>query len=159
MVASVFTPYSLATSTTEDEKQNKSIAQEISTTNSKSVVPCGTEKDTHVADITSPEENSGTSGEAATSYQLISNTIHDRHMPMIRSKAAKAGAIAKARSRELASKKTLTARQKLESTSNVVFLQLIVAVVVLPLRLVSVVLKTIGVLITCLRMIIDIFLQ
>jgi hypothetical protein len=155
MVASVFTPYSLATSTTEDEKQNKSIAQEISTTNSKSVVPCGTEKDTHVADITSPEENGGTSGEAATSYQMISNTIH----PMIRSKAAKAGAIAKARSRELASKKTSTARQKLECTSNVVFLQLIVAVVVLPLRLVSVVLKTIGVLITCLRMIIDIFLQ
>lgn len=159
MVASVFTPYSLATSTTEDEIQNKSIAQELSTTNSKSVVPCGTEKDTHVADITSPEENGGTSGKAATSYQLISHTIHDRHMPMIRSKAAKADAIAKARSRELASKKTSTARQKLECTSNVVFLQLIVAVVVLPLRLVSVVLKTIGVLITCLRMIVDIFLQ
>lgn len=163
MVATVFTPYSLAIPTTNDEKQNKSIEQEMPSTQEMPTilmgVVCGTEKVTHVAGKISPEENGGTSGEFATFKQMKSNTIYDRHMPMIRSKAAKAGAIAKAGSRELASKKTSTARQKLESTSNVVFLQLIIAVVILPLRLVSVVLKTLVGLITCFRMIINLFLQ
>jgi len=153
MVATVFTPYSLAIPTTEDEKQNKSIEQEMPSAKLMGVV-CGTKNG-----IISPAENGGTSGEAATSKQMKSNTIHDRHMPMIRSKATKAGAIAKAGSRELASKKTSTPGQQLESTSNAVFLQLIVAVMILPLQIVSVVLKTLVVLITCLRTIINVFVQ
>jgi hypothetical protein len=139
----------LAIPTTEDEKQNKSIEQEMPSAKLMGVV-CGTKNG---------KENGGTSGEAATSKQMKSNTIHDRHMPMIRSKAAKAGAIAKAGSRELASNKSSTPGQQLESTSNAVFLQLIVAVMILPLQIVSVVLKTLVVLITCLRTIVNVFVQ
>lgn len=119
------------------------------------------QSDLPVANIIYPQAKAGKSFRSAQANQMKSSIIHDGTRPYKGSKTAKAAGIANTglqTGQELASKKAVTSGHHLESNFNGVYIRLMVAVLKLPLRVLSALLKVFGSILSCLRNIIDLFI-